>query len=404
METSRRWDELAAQKIVWLMQKLIPWAVLAAVLGAGNLYLKVLDSPPYPSGEAGGLMLIAAQVKAQKAEVARARFSEGVATYYRSVKARTIGRLGGGVPEAPRSPEMVRSNEGFKIVYVAMADWLRITVAQMGIRGSSPAPLTNTALRNALDIAAAPELFGVTSAQATEMRARRTERGAMVGAALREALTSTVAYLGAASLTGGSLQAVPAGFTTEDFRFQQALYRTLSAQYRKMVDEADAFFRAVAMEVVTRVDPELERKLEKERIELAEGTGVLRWAKLILKAAAKYEVDPALVAAVMDQESGGNPDAVSQMGAIGLMQLMPGTARLLGVNPYDPEENIEGGVHYLSLQLQTFRSLEKALAAYNAGPGNAGRWREIPETFNYVQRVPRLVTRYREAFDGRTRD
>jgi hypothetical protein len=127
---------------------------------------------------------------------------------------------------------------------------------------------------------------------------------------------------------------------------------------------------------------------------------VLRWGKEIQAASAKYGIDPAIIAAVIEQESGGNPDAHSPAGAIGLMQLMPGTAHGLGVNPYDPVQNIEGGTKYLAIQLNRFGSLEMALAAYNAGPGNVfnSRYLYISETQNYIRNVPALVNKYQSKF------
>lgn len=125
---------------------------------------------------------------------------------------------------------------------------------------------------------------------------------------------------------------------------------------------------------------------------------VLRWQKEIEAAAEKYHLEPALLAAMIEQESGGEPEALSPVGAIGLMQLMPSTAVLMGVNPYDPAENIDGGAHYLELQLESFGNLQAALAAYNAGPGEVqnGHWVKIPETLNYVQEIPALFRKYEQ--------
>jgi len=127
---------------------------------------------------------------------------------------------------------------------------------------------------------------------------------------------------------------------------------------------------------------------------------VLRWSTYIFKAAEMYNLDPALIAAVIEQESGGNPNAISPAGAIGLMQLMPETAYGLGVNPYDPEQNIMGGTKYLALQYKRFGSVELALAAYNAGPGNVynKNYLYIAETQNYLQKVPVLKEKYRAIF------
>lgn len=112
---------------------------------------------------------------------------------------------------------------------------------------------------------------------------------------------------------------------------------------------------------------------------------------LIRRAAEKYGIDPRLVAAIAETESNGNQHAISPVGAIGVMQLMPGTAAALGVNPYDKAQNIEGGAKYLSQMLDTFGGdVRRAVAAYNAGPGAVQKYGGIPpyaETQNYVRKV-----------------
>jgi soluble lytic murein transglycosylase-like protein len=111
----------------------------------------------------------------------------------------------------------------------------------------------------------------------------------------------------------------------------------------------------------------------------------------LTQAAAAANLSPTLLSAVVWQESRWNPQAVSPKGAMGLAQLMPATARYLGVNPADPVQNLVGGARYLRMLLDQFDGdVEKALAAYNAGPGrvrSAGGIPAIAETRNYVSSI-----------------
>lgn len=120
--------------------------------------------------------------------------------------------------------------------------------------------------------------------------------------------------------------------------------------------------------------------------------------RMILSAAETFDVDPALVKAVVAAESNFDPMAVSPVGAQGLMQLMPNTAREMGVDwPFDPKQNLKGGVRYLRAMLDRFGDTRFALAAYNAGPEAVHRHGGIPpyrETQNYVKRVMKFYANY----------
>jgi soluble lytic murein transglycosylase-like protein len=117
-----------------------------------------------------------------------------------------------------------------------------------------------------------------------------------------------------------------------------------------------------------------------------------RYLKLIGDTAKRYQLDEALLRAVVEVESGFDPGAVSKKGAVGLMQLMPGTASRYGVhNRHDPAANLDGGARYLRDLLQRFDSVPLALAAYNAGENAVEKYGKrippFPETRNYVDKV-----------------
>ncbi|MGF7153979.1 lytic transglycosylase domain-containing protein [Novosphingobium gossypii] len=127
-----------------------------------------------------------------------------------------------------------------------------------------------------------------------------------------------------------------------------------------------------------------------------DAAGPTRWRDRVAVLAAKYDISPALLEAVVWQESRWNERAVSPVGARGLAQLMPGTAAQMGVNPADPTANLEGGARYLRMQLDAFGgNIEKALAAYNAGPARvlkAGGIPNIRETKAYVAAIMARLT------------
>ncbi|MDR1874035.1 MAG: lytic transglycosylase domain-containing protein [Synergistaceae bacterium] len=120
--------------------------------------------------------------------------------------------------------------------------------------------------------------------------------------------------------------------------------------------------------------------------------------RLVSRYAEEQNIDEELIRAVIQVESGWKTDAVSVKGAQGLMQLMPRTAAMLGVDDaFDPEQNIEGGVKYLSDLTDKYEGdVEKALAAYNAGPSRVDSGATPSETARYVRNVMALYHRYRE--------
>ncbi len=121
------------------------------------------------------------------------------------------------------------------------------------------------------------------------------------------------------------------------------------------------------------------------------------FSEIIQEASKKYGIDENVITAVIQQESSFNPNATSSCGAMGLMQLMPGTAKSLGVqDPFNAEENIMAGCMYLRQKIDEFGNLPMALAAYNAGSGAVRKYGGIPpykETQAYVQKITHSIDR-----------
>ena len=129
----------------------------------------------------------------------------------------------------------------------------------------------------------------------------------------------------------------------------------------------------------------------------------IHYIPIVIKAAIKHQIDPAVIMAIIMVESGFNPRAVSKKGAKGLMQLMPPTAKALGVkNPFNPTDNINGGVKYFKRKLNKFNgNVKLALAAYNAGSRNVKKYKGIPPfraTKIYVKKVLEYYRVYKNHF------
>ena len=142
---------------------------------------------------------------------------------------------------------------------------------------------------------------------------------------------------------------------------------------------------------VVRVDPHTGKLVRKEVV-ARPVVAPAKIAEMVEKTARAHNVDPLLVHSIIQVESNYNPNAVSPKGAEGLMQLMPPTARMLGVyNSLDPGENIEAGVKYLKQLQDVYKDDRLALAAYNAGPGAVDKFKRTvppyPETQKYVESV-----------------
>ena len=125
------------------------------------------------------------------------------------------------------------------------------------------------------------------------------------------------------------------------------------------------------------------------------------FSDIVSAAARRHRLNPAFIKSIIAAESAFSPTAVSPKGAVGLMQLMPATAREFGADPGVPEQNIDAGAHYLSWLMQRYShrkdQLRRVIAAYNAGPGAVEHYRGVPpyrETRVYVARVLRFFKRY----------
>lgn len=181
------------------------------------------------------------------------------------------------------------------------------------------------------------------------------------------------------------LLAVPNGGFAADAKARKKLFERQSAILDKRnAQRATAPVRLAPAEVYIPGVP------SSESIVKYNGAHRSKFESAARKAARRHNVPEDLFLRLVTQESAWNPSARSHKGAIGLAQLMPGTARYLRINPHDPVQNLDGGARYLAEQYRKFRSWRLALAAYNAGPGAVEKHKGVPpyrETQGYVRAI-----------------
>ena len=287
-----------------------------------------------------------------------------------------------------------------------------VPVAVAATPPAQPAPgrprevsiLELTSVRRLFDALAAPRV----SADEGERAAAWADLSVLVEAVAGTALVDARAYdalSGASPGTGGPrLTATPAVATRDTVAYQLL---ALGYSARETADVVSGRISKRALDTAQQMvmvgqgrdaaarylDSQYKRALSRTSpSRVPPGAGLGPFDAAIDKYASLHGVDAAIVRAIIAIESAFEPAARSRVGAIGLMQLMPATARALGVDPAIPEQNIEGGVRYFSELLKMFGGLELALVAYNAGPGFARRYGRgeavlYGETRDYVNRV-----------------
>lgn len=186
----------------------------------------------------------------------------------------------------------------------------------------------------------------------------------------------------AAQAYGGECAVLASGYTLRIDR-----HETEGAKVRLYLNEGFVELPASALERFEAGEP-------KPAMVTATAAAAAKPVDLVREAARRYGLPATFLGSVAKAESGFRADAVSPKGAVGIMQLMPATARALGVDPADPRQNVEAGTRYLSELLLKYKDdpwqVRKALAAYNAGPGAVERYKGVPpyrETVEYVERV-----------------
>ena len=208
-------------------------------------------------------------------------------------------------------------------------------------------------------------------------------------------LGALVACLSGPAFAQGSGYVYQAGTETSDGASVNVYTNVGAQKYRRAMHTTSGTIR----NLVPKEDPALSSSQMPKSLSYDESgyrtgrrvIGATDLAELIDKEAKKNGVDPLLLEIIIRHESNFNPNAVSPTGALGLMQLMPGTAASVGVkDPLDPAQNVAGGAYYFAMQLRRFQDLGQALAAYNAGPGAVETYGGVPpyaETQNYVSSI-----------------
>jgi len=176
------------------------------------------------------------------------------------------------------------------------------------------------------------------------------------------------------------------------------LLATLETQFSTLFKQLSKEFAALEKRL-TQAIAQLAKSVPSPDVQAPEpsaGHAPQRYGRIVNAAAQRHEIDPALLTSVIGQESGFDPRAVSKAGAMGLMQLMPDTARSLGVkDPFDPAQNVEGGARLLRQLLDRYHGrVDYALAAYNAGAGAVDRYGGIPPYAETQQYVRSILTAY----------
>ena len=177
--------------------------------------------------------------------------------------------------------------------------------------------------------------------------------------------------------------------------FSGSVEKKFSDELKKKEDST--FLKELKKETESPKQPEIPKEIKTEKLSYSPKPKTIN--DIIENESKKNGLDENLVKAVIKAESNFNPKATSPKGAKGLMQLMPSTAEILGVeNAYDPEQNIKGGTKYLKDMLSIFKKKDLAIAAYNAGPGAVKKYKGIPpyqETKNYVKKVNSYIEELR---------